>query len=221
MVTRALLALAGLALVATSGAATAPVKHNDSPTSSPAAHTTKAPPRLLPPWHLDSKGDWTLQLGGMQRLRYEHRGNFDMNHRSDDSDRFMPVRTQVNAALINRGVTRAFLEILDARVTGQRIDYQQEAYAHVNQAWVDLRQPGPNPWALRLGRQELTLGESVLVDTSQTWSNLPSIFQGALLTRSTAVWNLNAFLMQPMSYRKAYEGRITSDEKHKVDGQWF
>lgn len=183
--------------------------------------TTSTQTNILPPIRWGPENEWSLQIGGMHRLRYEYRGNHDMNKTVYDDDRLMPLRTQVSADIVYRKVARAFVEVLDSRMPGQRTDYQQEAHAHLNQAWVEFRQDRPNPWALRLGRQELTLGESVLVDTSRTWSNLPSIFQGARILRSAPQWDLTAFVLQPTTYRRPFRDTTTSGAKRGVDGQLF
>ena len=200
----------------------ASVQSAGSASSTPATSATKtSAPHLLAPIQWGEHDEWSLQIGGMQRTRYERRGNYDMNKRVGDSDRFGLMRSQINADLVYRNVARAFLEVLDARTAGTRVDYQQEAYAHVQQAWLELREDRPNPWAIRVGRQELILGDSLLVETSPGWANLPHIHEGVRIMRNTPVWDLSMFLVQPTSYKKAYKGGTTSDVNHRVDGQWF
>ena len=165
--------------------------------------------------------EWSLQIGGLHRVRYERRENYDMKKSVGDNDRFGLVRSQINADLVYRNVARAFLEVLDARTMGERTDHQQEAYAHVQQAWLELREDRPNPWAIRVGRQELTLGDHLLVETSPSWANLPNIHEGVRIMRNTPDWDLSMFLMQPTSYKKTYGSVTTSDINHRVDGQWF
>ena len=131
------------------------------------------------------------------------------------------MRSQINADLVYRKVARAFLEVLDSRTFGERIDYQQESYAHVQQVWLELKQDRPNPWAIRVGRQELNLGENLLVETSSGWGNLPNIHEGVRIMRNTPNRDLSMFLVQPTSYKKAYGSVTTSDVNHRVDGQWF
>jgi hypothetical protein len=157
----------------------------------------------------------------MQRVRYERRDDYDMDKGIGDNDNFGLVRSQINADLVYRNVARAFIEVLDARTIGTRVDYQQEAYAHVQQAWLELREDRPNPWSIRVGRQELSLGEHLLVDSSPTWGNLPHVHEGVRIMRETPDWDMSMFLVQPTSSKKAYEGGTTSDANHRVDGQWF
>jgi len=185
------------------------------------SETKTAVPHVLAPISWGEDNEWSLQIGGMQRVRYERRDDYDMDKGIGDNDNFGLVRSQINADLVYRNVARAFIEVLDARTIGTRVDYQQEAYAHVQQAWLELREDRPNPWSIRVGRQELSLGEHLLVDSSPTWGNLPHVHEGVRIMRETPDWDMSMFLVQPTSSKKAYEGGTTSDANHRVDGQWF
>jgi hypothetical protein len=155
-----------------------------APTAIAEAPTTKSadqPVRLVPEliW---CDGEWKLRVTGEQRLRYEDRRDFAMNETvHPNSYGIGLMQTRMSFDLVHESLLRLFLEVMDARQIGARdIVFNETSYFNVHQLYVDIGGGGASPVALRLGRQEMTLGSKRLVESS-TWGNLPQLFDGARL----------------------------------------
>jgi hypothetical protein len=175
---------------------------------------------LVPALVWGANGEWKLQFGGENRTRAESRDNFDMNKAVGDNDNLAFVLSRLNLDLVHRSVFRAFVEVLDARMVDNRVDYKQEAYLHLHQLLVDLRCSDDSPWTLRLGRQEMNFGSKRLVESSR-WSNLPQTWEGARLMYRTAEVDVDAFLLQADLYNRHHKPEDTTDAQHPKNHEWF
>lgn len=177
--------------------------------------------RLFPPVTWGCDDEWKLLMGGEARLRLEDRRNFDMNERIGDNDKLALMRTRINFDLTYCSFMRAFLEIMDSRVWDSTTDIMAEDLWDVHQLYVDLRNPCcESPWSLRLGRQEMSLGEKRLVESSN-WSNLPRVWEGARLMYKDKMMDLNFLLLQTDIYEHVRGDEIVTGRLHPKNHEWF
>ncbi len=202
-----------------SPAATPPTAAADKSSSAPVKK--EEPPRFFAPMVWGPDNEWKLQFGGMQRVRIESRRNFDMDKEIGDNDNLALIRSQVNLDLVYREVVRVYAELLDSRVSGARTDIMATAYAHPHQLFLELRDPKRTPWSIRLGRQEMSLGEARLFESSPAWSNTPVTYDGVRIMRNTPRFDMNLFVLQPDIYTRHHKPANTTDEKHPENHLWL
>lgn len=181
------------------------------------------PPHLFEPLTWGSYDEWKLQLGGEERIRNEHRYDFDMNeHVPPGNDRLWLYRTRVNADLMYCSFLRGYLDVVDARTGNAMPDYHAEAYWHVHQAFLELRDIETTAYSayLRAGRQEMYYGEHRLVDSSR-WSNLIQTYEGVRARYTDACVDVNAFLVQPDYYQRIRGNEVVTGPQRRLERVWF
>jgi hypothetical protein len=177
-------------------------------------------PRLFPPLVWGQDDEWKLQPGGDVRVRWESRRNYDMDRQVGDNDNLYFLRTRLDFELTHRSMMRVFLELLDARSRGFRVDPLQQDEWDIHQLFAELRPAERSPWSLRLGRQEFSFGEKRLVDAS-SWSNLIRSFDGARLRYEGAGLDVNAFVAQQVIFDTIRDGMIVTGRGRPKNHEWF
>lgn len=173
------------------------------------------------------ENEWKLQPGGEVRARAEYRKNFNMMSRRRDDDLLGFLRTRINAELTYRSVVRTFIEMLDGREIGARHQNQQESYADLHQAYVDLPlSPGAQTlkeaaWSIRLGRQEIDLGRDRRLSEASGWANLRRRFDGARAMYRTPLFDLDLFAAQPNYYERRRGDDVITRNGRRREDEWF
>ncbi len=116
-----------------------------------------------------------VTVGGQLRPRYEFR---DPSPTGGDGFTSMRARATISAAL-ERNV-RVFVQIQDVRLWGSETstlgDFQADNF-DLHQGYLELRSSGSGNFAIRLGRQELNLGEQRLIG-AVNWTQQARAFDG-------------------------------------------
>lgn len=180
----------------------------------------KERPHLFKPITWGYFDEWKLQLGGEERIRNEHRYNFDMNDRIDDNDKLWLIRTRLNADLTYCSFLRGFVELMDARTANADPDFHAEAYWHIHQAFLEYRDPGTTTLSVIAGRQEMRYGEKRLIDSSE-WSNLPNTYEGVRVRYHNDDIDANAFLVQPDYYQHIRNGETVTGPQRRLERVWL
>jgi len=166
------------------------------------------------------EGQWKLQFGGDQRLRFERWDNLDLNKKDADNDDLGFLRTRLNFDLSYRSLWRVFFEVADMRQIGARTDVLQEAYWHLHQLFVEAKLREGSPWSITVGRQAMPLGEERLVSYGD-WYNRLYLFDGVRLRYQTDEIDANLFLTQPLIYWKRRGEGLTTGRPHRFDDVYF
>jgi hypothetical protein len=189
---------------------------NTSPTKS------EEKPHILAPFKWGVNDEYSLQLGGDTRMRFEDRRNFDMNQKKvNDNDQLGFVRTRLNAELKYENSFRTFVEILDGREVDSREDQLQEAHFDLHQAFLEYSQPKVSPWGVRIGRQELLLGKDRRLNQSTNWNNLRRHFDGVDVLYRSEDLDGDFFIMKPSSYEQPRGAIAVSGRSVHRPHEWY
>jgi Alginate export len=145
--------------------------------------------RTLPNW---------LRFSGEERLRLE--GFTGAGFQPDNSDAYLLNRFRFNLGLIPTSWLKFRFQVQDSRVWWKN----QKPYAPPYQDTFDLRlafiemgDSEKQPVSLRVGRQEINLGDERLVGSSG-WTNTARSFDAARLTLREGKYRLDAFASSPV-----------------------
>ncbi len=197
-----------LAIWLTSASAQPPASPETTSTISTDAGSTESKEKedeyhLFKPMVWGAEQEYNLQVGGEVRARAEYRDNFDLNDSNNSSnDGLGFLRTRINFDLTYGTVVRAFVEFVDARVIDAKQEQNQEDHGDLHQAFLDFKQPGNGPWALRVGRQELSLGRDKRLVDASNWSNLRRRFDGVTAMYRTEDLDADLFVLHPNYYER-------------------
>jgi hypothetical protein len=121
----------------------------------------------------------SLRWSGEVRLRSE----LDDRSAGRGADHATLLRTRLGLAATVSPAARVFAQLQDARALGEGTGtvQAQALRLDMHQAWLELSDSaGGRPWSLRLGRQEIALGDERLVG-AVGWTNVGRAFDGARL----------------------------------------
>ena len=145
--------------------------------------------RSLPRW---------LQFTGEERLRLE--GFSGGSFQPDTGDAYLLNRFRFNMGLLPASWLKFRFQVQDSRVWWKN----QTPYASPYQdtfdlrlAYLELGDIEKRPASLRVGRQEINLGEERLVGSSG-WTNTARSFDAARLTLREGKYRLDAFASSPV-----------------------
>lgn len=128
-----------------------------------------------------------------------HRSEFDGKGltESGDSYLFHLLRTRLGATARPSNGVSAFVQIQDSRMFGDEASTLDGSadQLDVHQAFLSVDIPGLEGASVRIGRQELVLGNQRLVG-SVGWSNVGRSFDGAVLKFANHNVSANLFAMQ-------------------------
>jgi alginate export protein len=166
--------------------------------SVPAAEGRSAPSTPTPSSSgNESRLPW-VRFSAEERLRLE--GFSGGNFQADSSDAYVLNRLRFNMALSPASWLRFHFQMQDSRVEGK----DQKPYAPPFQDTFDLRiayaefgDSEQKHVSLRVGRQEINLGEERLVGSSG-WTNTARSFDAARLSLHQGRFNLDAFAASPV-----------------------
>ena len=149
------------------------------PTNLPSLLVLFLLPSLLLPGHLQGQESTQVTFGGQVRPRFESRTPVGGDWNSFTS---MRVRAALDARL--EGNVRVFVQFQDVRLFGEESntlsDYEGDNI-DLHQGFLELTDVPSLGGALRVGRQELALGEQRLVGTVN-WSQQGRSFDGVRYT---------------------------------------
>jgi len=161
---------------------------------------TEALNRDLPHW---------VSFSGDERLRLE--GFSGGGFQSGNDDLYLLNRFRLSTTLRLAPWWRMVAQTQDARVVGDK----QKPYGPPHQDTWDLRQayaemgdPDKNPVALRIGRQEISLGGERLMGVSQ-WQNVGRSFDAARLLVHYRKLSLTAFAASVVVLHDGRVGSVT------------
>ena len=202
----------------------------NAPASPDSARSTTASAHLTPPFIWGAENEYHMQVGGEVRARLESHRNYDLDRsksRHGDNDTVGFLRTKLNFDLTYRSVVRAFVEVLDARELGAAIEYGQESFADLQQAFLDVPLgAGANlrntRWTARIGRQEMNLGRDKRLVEASGWNNLRRRYDGVDLLYRTPRLDLDLFFVQPEYYeRRRGDDTITRNGRRRSDEYFY
>lgn len=130
---------------------------------------------------LNTDGDITLSLSGMERLQFNSYSHETLNSQKYSDQQFMLFRHIYGADLHLGAHVRAYAELASGQVNGRDIGPQpprQRNDLALQQAFVEVSAPlGDATVSLRGGRQEIWLGNGLILST-QPFANIPLSFEG-------------------------------------------
>lgn len=144
--------------------------------------------------------DWLLSVGGEERLRYmDENGGYERI--TGKVNTYELVRSRVYADVWFRDWFRVYVEMSDARISGNRlpplpIDVDHADFLNLF-AQAKLFSLGDRPAYVRVGRQELYFGSQRLISPSD-WDNVRRTFQGVRAFWVGRKWTVDAFWVQPV-----------------------
>ncbi|MGE5309192.1 MAG: alginate export family protein [Deltaproteobacteria bacterium] len=143
-------------------------------------------------------GDWTVDFGGEERLRWEYRSNFDLNDLVDDDGSIFYNRVRLNVMAKYLDEYEVFVEGLQADVWTYEFpnprtltSAQRDAF-DLHQAYIKMKDPLGCGIGIKVGRQEITLGKGRLI-ACPTWANRINAFDAVLLTGSSGPFSASVF----------------------------
>ena len=209
-----------VACVAAGGDVPAPLGALPSADAATSA-SSEQPVRLFPKMEW-CDGEWTLRITGEQRLRYEERRDFSMNTETHPNSYSIGLmQTRMSFDLVNRSLIRVFLQVMDARQIGAReITDTNSSYFNIHQLFVDIVDHEASPLTLRVGSQEMDIGSRRLLESS-SWSNLPTIFYGALAMYRSSLFDTDAFLVQPGNYTDPHQPSNVTGPPEPLNRVWL
>lgn len=123
-----------------------------------------------------------IRIGGEIRERYEYRDNTDFNDNKADTLSFAVSRTRVHLGVDVTSNIDTYVQIQDSRVFGSEASTaSNDGNLDLHQGYINLKNVGGAPLAIKLGRQEIFFGDHRLVGNFG-WSNIGRSFDGARLT---------------------------------------
>lgn len=142
-----------------------------------------------------------LRFDGEVRVRPEYNDNYDFNSGAADSRDFTLLRTTLGVHLDRGDRYQAYIQVRDSRafggersatgaISGNTASNQGNVDLH--QGYVDYFPGGDDTWRLRLGRQEIDLGDQRIVG-ALNWSNVGRSFDGLRVSGEVGRAALDAF----------------------------
>jgi hypothetical protein len=159
----------------------------------PAVPPAKTAPATLPTERLNTTLPAWIQFSGEERLRLE--GFYGGGFQPGNDDLYVLQRFRMNLQL--RPVTwfKVFAQTQDARPLWKSLKPYAPPFQNtwdLRQAYGELGDVEKSPVALRVGRQEINLGEERLVG-STNWANAARTFDAARLILRRGKFRLDAF----------------------------
>jgi hypothetical protein len=172
------------------------------------------PPPTQPTTEIVVSGVRKLTVGGQYRLRYENQTDLDLDDdtRPDTND-FFSQRARFSLGFDFSDRLAFFLQVQDAREWGEEATTLDDTAdgLDMHQAWVELRDLCCLGGTLRLGRQEMVLGDQRLVGALD-WKTQARSFDGIHQKWTCERDTLQAWAMQV---------RETITPATVNDDQWF
>jgi hypothetical protein len=142
-----------------------------------------------------------LSIGGELRERFEAYGNQGFGLKAPPRDSYLLQRAQLNFDLHTTDYFRAFLQIGDDRIFGNRgvTSTTDTDRLDVNQAFVDFRLPSPfgDKPVVRVGREELLFGFQRLIAVREG-PNVRRDFDGLRFTDHLGEASLDLLDVRPL-----------------------
>ena len=156
-----------------------------------------------------------LDIGGEARIRFHSEENHRGLGLTGRDDNFWLTRYRTFANYRMNDTFRFYGEYLYADSAGETFGNRpiEENRGEIQNLFFDTQLTDRT--SLRLGRQELLLGDQRLISPLD-WANTRRTFDGGLLTYQGDVWNLNAFFVHPVNRNAANESKI-DDTNENVD----
>lgn len=174
-----------------------------SPLLTQAASTVPAAPAVVPETSKPKEGLWLLEklkFSGQVRVRPEFRSNLTQAIPNvpavAEEDLSGLLRTRFGLLFAPTDHVTFFLQGQDSRDFGEEaaaspLAIGDDEGVDLHQGYIDLTQIGNKPFSIRLGRQEIKLGEERLVGSVE-WSNVGRAFDGLVFGYEPEAWGLKA-----------------------------
>lgn len=142
-----------------------------------------------------------LRFEGEVRVRPEYNENYDFNSAAADSRDFTLLRTTLGVHYDRSDRYKAFIQLRDSRTFGAERSAvglipgntaANQANVDLHQGYVDYHPGGDDEWRLRLGRQEINLGDQRIVG-ALNWHNVARAFDGLRATGKVGETGIDAF----------------------------
>ena len=163
------------------------------------------------------KGLWdgNLDIGGEARVRYHSENNHRGLGLTGNDDEFWLTRVRTYANLKLSDNFRLYGEYLYADSGGETFNNRpiEENRGEIQNLFLDTQLTDST--SLRLGRQEISLGNQRLVSPLD-WANTRRTFDGGRLTHKGEKWTTDAFFLHPVNRNAANESKI-DDTNEEVD----
>ncbi len=128
-----------------------------------------------------SAGDWQIDFGIEDRVRYEYKNDFDFNESKKDDGSLIFNRLIINSRATLKDKYEIFMEGLDARVGNYQIKKTtQTDKMDLHQAYFRMNNIASYPFDIKLGRQQMKYGKGRLVWAS-SWANKIACFDAGVL----------------------------------------
>lgn len=160
-----------------------------------------------------------LSFGGEARETYERFHNPNFGLQPQDPDGYLLERYRLHADAHFNSHVRVFTEVMSGlenwRTGGPRPVIDEDRF-DFHQGFLEVSSQGPDgrKAAVRMGRQELTLGSGRLLALREG-TNVPSSFDGIRVSASWGEWSADVFAVKPGSTRPG----IVDDPPQP--GSWF
>tara|TARA_R110002049_G_scaffold4601_5_gene32330 strand:- start:464492 stop:466204 length:1713 start_codon:yes stop_codon:yes gene_type:complete len=151
--------------------------------------------------------DGKLDIGGEARVRYHSENNHRGAGLTGNDDDFWLTRYRMYADYRVNDIFRVYGEYLYADSGGEVFNNRtiEENRGEMQNLFLDTRLTDAD--TLRLGRQELLLGNQRLVSPLD-WANTRRTFQGARLIHAGKDWTVDSFFLNPVNRNAANEDKI-------------
>ncbi len=143
-------------------------------------------------------GDWTMNVGGEDRLRFEQIDDDDFSS-SEDAYAVIYNRMKLNSKFAYKDILSVFVETLDAREGTHDIKKGgQFDDMDLHQAYIAFNEVLPHT-GLKIGRQKLDYGKGRII-SAPAWSNKIKAFDSAVIKLSFSDLTGDIFIGNEASY---------------------
>jgi len=157
-------------------------------------------------------GDWKVDSGIEERLRYEYKSDFDFNKNVDDSGSLFFNRARLNGKFSLEDKFEIFLEVLDARVGCYRIKKTAQADdMDLHQAYLKINRIMDSNFDVKMGRQEIQYGKGRLL-AAPTWANRINAFDAVTVHYAQTPYYGDAVIGFNVKYDDHNPNHITDEE---------
>ncbi|HEY3835519.1 MAG TPA: alginate export family protein [Bryobacteraceae bacterium] len=178
-----------------------------------------AAPSQIPTDYLNGSLPGWLKFGGEERLRFE--GFSGGNFQSGNNDAYLLSRLRFNMGLLPESWLKFGFQVQDSRVGFKNLKPYAPPYQDtfdLRIAYIEFGDSEKMPVSLRIGRQEINLGEERLVGSSN-WTNTARTFDAARLHLRKGKLRLDAFASSPVSLQDGNVGdHIPGNNLHGLYG---
>jgi hypothetical protein len=160
-----------------------------------------------------------LRFSGEERVRLE--GFTGGNFQPDNSDAYVLSRFRYNMAIVPASWLKLQFQVQDSRVWFKNLKPYAPPYQDtfdLRVAYIEFGDSERLPVSLRVGRQEINLGDERLVGSSN-WANTARTFDAARLRLRKGKFRVDAFASSPVSLSDGNVGdHVPGNDLHGLYG---